>query len=327
MNKIVTAGLLVAIFVTGLALWFTNERVKDLENDLSWLQPRTDAAHQRIDNLVDAVKASQVRTDSYPPFTTASPRPDGCVFPVTVESSPECILIAFVESGYYGVISNLYPASYTEEMRRDPSSWLKSHPFLMSENALIIYNPYFKRLSKPTVETVTETITTTATVTTTMTVSQRVVTEDMPAQYTVGFTYQERLTSSRLFGGTFSPTSPSYEVISITGIPLDSFTRFNGLGTFIASGRNPTIVAVNPFDENKVFLKINIGLSPNFLLDLHAFHIFNPVVTKCRTDLEIIPPAHAVCELNLLNVGTPNMSNNPNLLIHLIITIKEVERS
>ncbi|MFP3263947.1 MAG: hypothetical protein RXQ62_05940 [Nitrososphaeria archaeon] len=49
-----------------------------------------------------------------------------CTFPVTVNSSPSCILQAFQQSGYWSQLSSSQQAA----AQSDPAGWLASHPYL-----------------------------------------------------------------------------------------------------------------------------------------------------------------------------------------------------
>jgi hypothetical protein len=51
-----------------------------------------------------------------------------CTYPVTPNSDPKCILQAFIDSGYYGLLN----ASQRAAAQADPVGWLIAHPYLYS---------------------------------------------------------------------------------------------------------------------------------------------------------------------------------------------------
>jgi len=64
-----------------------------------------------------------------------------CTFPVTENSPPECILLAFKQSGYFDLLNQ----QQKEAATRDPVGWLKSHPYLYNA-----YPNYFRKVPEPT---------------------------------------------------------------------------------------------------------------------------------------------------------------------------------
>jgi len=64
-----------------------------------------------------------------------------CTFPVTENSPPECILLAFKQSGYFDLLNE----QQKEAATRDPVGWLKIHPYLYSA-----YPNYFRKVPEPT---------------------------------------------------------------------------------------------------------------------------------------------------------------------------------
>lgn len=49
-----------------------------------------------------------------------------CTYPVTVNSDPQCILRAFIDSGYYSLLNGSQRAA----AQADPVGWLRLHPYL-----------------------------------------------------------------------------------------------------------------------------------------------------------------------------------------------------
>ena len=76
-----------------------------------------------------------------------------CTFPVTVNSSPDCILQAYHDSGYW----NLIDAQHQSWAESDPVGYLKAHPYLYDA-----YPQYFAQTPSTTTPPPSTTSTTSA---------------------------------------------------------------------------------------------------------------------------------------------------------------------
>jgi len=77
-----------------------------------------------------------------------------CTYPVTVNSSPSCILQAFQQSGYWSLLSPEQQAA----AQSDPAGWLANHPYLYDA-----YPQYFAQATSTTSTTTPPSSTTSTT--------------------------------------------------------------------------------------------------------------------------------------------------------------------